>query len=819
MKFIKDYHKFKQFRIDEALESGQFLVYHRTRLREESYVVATWDKDINLYDNFAKRTIPSDLKEDSEDYIRMYNSNIELLKAMNPNIKLDDKGSPIVSEGDTIITSDPRIMSQGFRPGAGDWYGVGLYTCYDFDDQIRDFDNNGIPDMAMYGPNIVEFKVNNNRKFLILDMNADNNQAKKVWGQSHTLIDQLKKIMGGRFLNFYGKNKELIDSFNEILVKTKVTTKAGREEELKKDEQGRFLTAPIGLKLAEMPGFISLVDGMSFTGGNDGRVLVIYNANLAKPTRYTPDDGKTWIPMEKLEYQYDKVKVGNKDILQCKIIDTDKELNQISLDRPNSSKWIVSLDIPDILKDSEKSIKMFSEITLNKKQFKDNLDNLVDSLVKLSPQVIDNIIKRACQLPTDYSKLSSLDKKLGNYYSSLLYFITELGKKSKYTGNDINMKSDEILQSCGKAVDKLKFPLDLMFNLAEIVPSVDRYKNLFTSIINNSDTLYAGELTDRDEYDKMLNTILSVKDSDKYPDWFKSAISGKIDQGVEKSFEMINMENPSVSLGNLNIAGRFNHLVSKQILKSNTSNVDKFCQVLKADMLSDDFMKIYKNKISMFYDNNKEASLLNTNYYSYPSSYGGADNWLIPKIIKLSSQLEEKEINILADFSLLYLSIAKLERYGKDSSGQHYLAPVLQGTPVYDRMIEKISKLKKEGVFTLFGVEDPEMKDYYNEFYRDITRWFKLGDDTLPDLNYKSIADSIFKAMYGPGTKKDVLFSEFKRIRNKKDLDKVIAEFGERKGMIGGSHDLNWWIKDELKDKDIEVINTDFKEKGIDYKF
>jgi len=523
--------------------------------------------------------------------------------------------------------------------------------------------------------------------------------------------------------------------------------------------------------------------------------------------------------MEKLKYQYDKVKVGNKDILQCKIIDTDKELNQISLDRPNSSKWIVSLDIPAILKDSEKSIKMFSEITLNKKEFKDNLNNLVDSLIKSSPQVIDNIIKRACQLPTDYSKLSSLDKKLGNYYSSLLYFITELGKKSKYTGNDINMKSDEILQSCGKAVDKLKFPLDLMFNLAEIVPSIDRYKNLFTSIINNSDTLYAGELTDRDEYDKMLNTILSVKDSDKYPDWFKSAISGKIDQGVEKSFEMINMENPSVSLGNLNIAGRFNHLVSKQILNSNTSNVDKFCQVLKADMLSDDFMKIYKNKISMFYDNNKEAALLNTNYYSYPSSYGGADNWLIPKVIKLSSQLEEKEINILADFSLLYLSIAKLERYGKDSSGQHYLAPVLQGTPVYDRMIEKISKLKKEGVFTLFGVEDPEMKDYYNEFYRDITRWFKLGDDTLPDLNYKSIADSIFKAMYGPGTKKDVLFSEFKRIRNKKDLDKVIAEFGERKGMIGGSHDLNRWIKDELKDKDIEVINTDFKEKGIDYKF
>jgi hypothetical protein len=818
MKFIKDYQKFKQFKIDEALESGQSLVYHRTRLKEESYIVSKWDKDINLYDNFAKRTIPSDLKEDSEDYIKAYNSNLELLKAMNPSIKLDDKGSPIVSEGDTIVTSDPRIMSQGFRPGTGDWYGVGLYTCYDFDDQIRDFDNDGIADMSMYGSNIVEFKVENTGKFLVLDMNPDNNQAKKVWGQSHSLITQLKKIMGGKFLNFYNKNKELIDSFNEILVKTKVTNQYGREEELKKDSQGRFITAPIGLKLAEMPGFISLVDGMSFTGGNDGRVLVIYSANLAKPTRYTSDDGKTWLPMEKLEYQYDKVKVGNKDILQCKIIDTDKELNQVNLERPNSAKWIVSLDIPTILKDSEKSIKIFSEISLNKKQFKDNLNNLVDTLVKSSPQVIDNVIKRICQLPTEYSKLSSLDTKIGNYYSSLLYFIIELGRKSKYTGNDVNRKSDEILQACSKETDKLKFPLDLMFNLIEIVPNVDKYKNLFTSIIDKSNTLYSGELNDRDEYDKMLNLILSVKDSDKYPDWFKQAISGKINQGIEKSFELINMERPKVIVGPLNVAGRFNHLFSKQISNSNISNIDKFCQVLKADMLSDDFMKVLKNKISMFYDNDKEATLINTSCYSYPSSWGGDDNWLIPKVIKLSNNFEEKEINILADFCIYYLSVVKLEKYGK-GAGQQYLAEALRETKVLNRINEKLSKLKKEGEFTLFGVEDPELKNYYKELYRDITRWFNLSDDTLPELNYKSIADTIFKAMYGPGTKKDVLFSEFKKLRNKTDLDKVIAEFGERKGMIGGRHNLNRWIKDELKSKDLEVLNNNLKEKGIDYEF
>ena len=819
MKFIKDYQKFKQFRIDEALESGQFLVYHRTRLKEESYVVAKWDKDINLYDNFAKRTIPSDLKEDSEDYIRMYNSNIELLKAMNPNIKLDDKGSPIVSEGDTIITSDPRIMSQGFRPGAGDWYGVGLYTCYDFDDQIRDFDNNGVPDMAMYGPNIVEFKVNNSRKFLILDMNADNNQAKKVWGQSHTLIDQLKKIMGGRFLNFYGKNKELIDSFNEILVKTKVTTKAGREEELKKDEQGRFLTAPIGLKLAEMPGFISLVDGMSFTGGNDGRVLVIYNANLAKPTRYTPDDGKTWSSMEKLDFQYDRVKVGNKDILQCKIIDTDKELNQISLERPNSSKWIVSLDIPTILKDKTKSIKMFSEIVLSKSQFKDNLNRLVNELSKSPKQVIDNIITRANQLPTDYDQLVDIEKaKVGNYYSSLLYFLVELSKKSNYEGDLVKKKSDEILQACTKVADKLNFPLDVMFSLSQTTSDVDRYKNLFTILIDKSQTLYSGELADRDEFDRMLDTIIGVKDSDKYPDWFKDAISGKINQSIQKNFELINMDKPNVNVGNLNVAGRFNHLISKQVLASNVRNLDKFCQVLKADMKSEDFLKILKNKLSMFYDNNKEVSLINVSSYSYPTSWGGKENWLIPKVIKLSNELDEESIESLADFSIYFLTRAKLERY-TDLAGQQFLAAALDGTPVLDKIKQKFSKLKRDGEFTLFGIEDSELKNHYKDFYDDLTRFIKLDGDTLPELDYKYIANSIFKAMYGPGTKTQDLLYEFKKLRNIKDLQKVNTEFGERKGMIGGKHDLNWWIKDELKSKDLEELNNILKEKGIDYKF
>ena len=37
--------------------------------------------------------------------------------------------------------------------------------------------------------------------------------------------------------------------------------------------------------------------------------------------------------------------------------------------------------------------------------------------------------------------------------------------------------------------------------------------------------------------------------------------------------------------------------------------------------------------------------------------------------------------------------------------------------------------------------------------------------------------------------------------------------------MIGGKYNLNYWIKDELKSKDLEELNNILKEKGIDYKF
>ncbi len=821
MKFIRDYNKFRELRIDERLESGQFLAYHRTRLKLETVIVDESAKDKDLFDLFARKSIPSEIKEDSDEFNNMYNTNIDLLKSMNPNIKLDSSEKPILKLGDKIVISDPRIMSQGFRPGSGDWYGVGLYTCYEFQDQITDFDGDGKIDMEFYGPNIVEFRVQNNKKFIILDMTPENNQAKKVWGESYKLIDQLKKVMGGKFTNFYNRNKQLLDDFNEVLVNLKVESESGKVHELKKDERGRWITSVIALKLVEMPEFISLVDGISFTGSRDGKVLLIYNANLAKPTRYTSDNGKTWSAMEKLDYQYDKVKVGDEEILQCKIIDTDKELNQINLDRPGSSKWIVSLDISNILKDKEKSIKLFSEISLNKKEFKDNLSKLVDQVIKFPKPALENVVKRLLELPTDTTQLESVKNKLGNYFSSLLFFINEIGKKANMQ-NVVSVKSKEILEVCNKNSDRLKFPVDLVFSLIET--SGGEYDNLFNKLITQSDTFTSGELGDRDDFESMIQKFNKLIESDG-PDWLKETLKKKLESDTTTNFNKIDMENPKINVGNYTPGARFNHLFSKQLLEGNLTNIDNFCQLLKNDITKSSF-SFGKGKLSTWYEGRRDFFLISVSAYSYPSSWGGRDNWLIPKVIKLSNKLSDESIEILADFCLLFLTRCKLEDYRTpnlkfegDGGAQKILVEMTKDTPVYDKIIEKITKLKSNGEFILFGIEDPKLKQYYANFYKDITRFIKLDDSLLYELNYKSIADNIFKAMYGPGTETEDIMYNFKSIRNKRDLDKVITEFGERKGMIGGKHDLAWWIKDELKRKDLETLNNMLKEKGIDYQF
>jgi hypothetical protein len=302
----------------------------------------------------------------------------------------------------------------------------------------------------------------------------------------------------------------------------------------------------------------------------------------------------------------------------------------------------------------------------------------------------------------------------------------------------------------------------------------------------------------------------------------------KIDTDAQNNFDQIDMNSPGVSIMNGVSGARFSHLFSFQLKMNNYKNADKFCELLKAHVVNDSSLKFAQSKLSPFYESRKSFPLLSISYFSYPSSWGGQENWLVPKLVKISDKLDEKSIEILVDFCITFFTVANPEDYRTptlkfegDGSAQKILAEFVKETIVYEKIIEKITKLKKEGEFKLFGVEDDKLKTYYTQFFKGIDRYIDLDkyDNLLPDLDYQFIADSIFSAMYGPGTETEDIMTQFKKIRNKKDLEKVITSFGERKGMIGGKHDLNWWIKDELKSKDLVILNNMLKEKGIDYQF
>lgn len=171
--------------------------------------------------------------------------------------------------------ANPKDFNKGFKPGGGvgGMYGYALYTTYDLASQLK-------PNMASnYGQNLVEFNINNNGNFVILDAA----EASKAFGPKFGLFDQLKSIMKGKYLAFYKANKVELDKCQQMLA------------------EGLKFTSEVAIRLSKMTNFINYVDGMVFTGSNDGMVLVLYDTNLANPIRYTSNNGETWNSMKDIE--------------------------------------------------------------------------------------------------------------------------------------------------------------------------------------------------------------------------------------------------------------------------------------------------------------------------------------------------------------------------------------------------------------------------------------------------------------------------------------------------------------------------------------
>ena len=202
----------------------------------------------------------------------------------------------------------PDDFGKGFKVGGGAYHGAGLYTTQELEDQMTDSMR------STYGPIILEYKVKNTGKFVILDYNAQKKlkSIKPKEGDTglkpYGLKAQLRKILGGKYNKIYNYNKEAIDKW---------------DGELESDGRSGSRNADIGNNLIRLPGILGNIDGFVYTGFVDGNCVLIYDSELAQAVRWTEVPGPEWPKAD--EVKWNKIKQStNKDTVKGYIFKSEK---------------------------------------------------------------------------------------------------------------------------------------------------------------------------------------------------------------------------------------------------------------------------------------------------------------------------------------------------------------------------------------------------------------------------------------------------------------------------------------------------------------
>ena len=111
-----------------------------------------------------------------------------------------------------------------------------------------------------------------------------------------------------------------------------------------------------------------------------------------------------------------------------------------------------------------------------------------------------------------------------------------------------------------------------------------------------------------------------------------------------------------------------------------------------------------------------------------------------------------------------------------------------------------VKKLKK----------DNEEKVFQNEIEKQIN----TSNLTLPELEYKTMADMLYTAMKGWGTDEKVIYSVFAKLQNEDDYKKLRSAFG-----IRDKENLEQWIVGDMNEKERQQINAILNVNGISAKF
>jgi hypothetical protein len=178
-------------------------------------------------------------------------------------------GSSIVYHR-TKPTSIKPIFEKGFlypeKSIHWDWYGKGIYTTYDIESQ------NTMAMIKSYGSYIIKCQVTDYNKILILDYN----ESKKIYKNKYSFIDQIRTFFPNKnqLVNIFGQNyTDILNKINDEILTSQYT-------------------ADIAKRLYDEYHIDNYINGMIFTGRNDGRVLVSYITQNIKPLAFVKSDKK-----------------------------------------------------------------------------------------------------------------------------------------------------------------------------------------------------------------------------------------------------------------------------------------------------------------------------------------------------------------------------------------------------------------------------------------------------------------------------------------------------------------------------------------------
>ena len=106
--------------------------------------------------------------------------------------------------------------------------------------------------------------------------------------------------------------------------------------------------------------------------------------------------------------------------------------------------------------------------------------------------------------------------------------------------------------------------------------------------------------------------------------------------------------------------------------------------------------------------------------------------------------------------------------------------------------------------------DDKQLSDYMEESKQSLS---------YTDQEYQSMAEQLYNAMYGSGTKNDVVKAVFEKMNNDADVYKLIMVFGKRQGWPGwgvSEETLYEWIDNDYA---ADYVNEILARKGISVRF